>query len=246
MAERPRRRNNPPRGNTSRKKNRPSPRASRPVKAEPVEPDQAQGGGARRHEQIAASRKKKRLIKLLLVPVLLIVGGIGYNHWQRTGGDLDKLTDLDELNKSTRLLGQNTAEAIQEFDATEFLARMKEKLVDLEDYFSKNPDAQPIETREELEKALAEPDPVTQEPTPVVKEAPAPSPRKTARREARKKYDEARKILRTWQSGDNEKLHQATKHLDEALKLALQAEDSRLVRDINEIRYFCLKSHTLR
>ena len=246
MVERSRRKGVPSRRDTSRKKNRPSPRTSRPVKAEPIEPGQAKEDGGGRHERIVASRKRKRLIKLLLVPLLLVVGWFGYKHWQRTGGDLEKFANLDEFQKSARQVGQETASAVDQFDAKELFARVKEKLVDLDDYFRKNPDAKPIETREELEKALAEPDPVAPEPTPVVKKVPAPSPRKTARREARKKYDEARSILRTWQSGDDEKLHRATKHLDEALKIAEQAGDSRLIRDINEMRYFCLKSHTTR
>lgn len=184
---------------------------------------------ARRKRSGGALAKVKRLAFLVLVLVLLVGGYIGY----KVGWDPDKLTK-EELTEIAKESIDQTKASWQKLDVGKMLG-------DLDDYFDKNPNAKKIETKEELEVALAEPEPAAPEPPP---EAAEPDPKTVARTEARAELAEAKKILRGWSPGQDKKLHDALEHLDEGLAKAESAGDDSLIEKIQEMRYFCIKSHS--
>ncbi|MDP7033934.1 MAG: hypothetical protein QF752_05530 [Planctomycetota bacterium] len=212
-------------------------------KAVPVDKQESEPGQRPRlRRKSPLMRKIRNLTKLALLLVIGVGGWLGYGYWTSTDGENRTLEGFSQFAAKK---GDQSVSAVKNIDVKKFLKDLKEKLISLEDYFRDHPDAKPIENQEQLEEALAQPDPETPDPTPA-EEAPAPSPKMIARAQAQKLYNEARAILRTWSSGQDKKLHQATKRLDQALEKADIAEDSRLIQRINEMRYFCLKSHSTR
>ncbi len=231
MSDRPRKRSQSARSGKN-------PSQAVPMDGQETEPGQR----PRLRRKSPLMRKIRNGIKLTLVLVIGVGGWLGYGYWTSTDGE-DRT--LEGFSQFAAKKGDQSVSAVKKLDVKKFLKDLKEKLISLEDYFRDHPDAKPIENQEQLEEALAQPDPETPDPTPT-EEAPAPSPKMIARTQAKNLYNEARVILRTWSSGQDKKLHRATKLLDQALQKADIAEDSRLIQRINEMRYFCLKSHSTR
>lgn len=175
-----------------------------------------------------------RLVKLVLVLVLLLGGWLGYRVWSK-GGDL---TDPESYKEAAREAAAETRSSWQKLDPEDLKGLLAKTEREVQDFFDKNPDAQPIESQEQLDDVLAE------ELAPIEDLPTEPDPKRQARQEAREEYGKAKQILRSWSPGDDRSLHQALDHLDRALARAEEAGDENMVTKVMEMRYFCLKSHS--